>query len=80
MSWMLSCIGCGTKKLPDKEKVEVLDFQHYSLASVPPYVFECERFLEELYLDCNQVSFVMVSYLKLLCNIKQILVKNNFLN
>ncbi|RXG71359.1 Erbin [Armadillidium vulgare] len=56
MSWMLSCIGCGGKKFVEKEETKVLDFQHYSLTSVPPYVFECERFLEELYLDFNQIS------------------------
>lgn len=36
-----------------------LDFSHKHLADVPFAVFENERTLEELYLSCNKVGFVL---------------------
>ncbi|KAK3879449.1 hypothetical protein Pcinc_015982 [Petrolisthes cinctipes] len=53
-SLLLSCLGCGGKG--ESDDVKTLDYTHASLTGVPPDVFACERTLEELYLDSNQLS------------------------
>lgn len=41
---------------PDEDDVLVLDYEHSSLTDVPAEVFNHERTLEILRLDCNQIS------------------------
>ncbi|KAK4292424.1 hypothetical protein Pmani_034804 [Petrolisthes manimaculis] len=53
-SLLLSCLGCGGKG--ESDDIKTLDYTHASLTAVPPDVFACERTLEELYLDSNQLS------------------------
>lgn len=54
MPSLLACLGCGGKG--ESDDIKTLDYTHASLTDVPSDVFACERTLEELYLDSNQVS------------------------
>lgn len=41
---------------PEEDDVQVLDYEHSSLSDVPAEVFNHERTLEILRLDCNQIA------------------------
>ena len=41
---------------PAEDDVQVLDYEHSSLTDVPAEVFNHERTLEVLRLDCNQIA------------------------
>lgn len=41
---------------PDEDDVQVLDYEHSSLTDVPVEIFNHERTLEILRLDCNQIT------------------------
>ena len=41
---------------PVDDEIQQLDFRHCSLNDVPAQVFNHERTLEVLYLDCNQIT------------------------
>lgn len=41
---------------PEEDDVQVLDYEHSSLTDVPAEVFNHERTLEILRLDCNQIA------------------------
>ncbi|XP_018015311.1 nascent polypeptide-associated complex subunit alpha, muscle-specific form isoform X1 [Hyalella azteca] len=58
MTGLLACLGGCGGKMPrdDFEDITTLDFRHFSLTEVPSDVFACERTLETLYLDSNQLS------------------------
>lgn len=53
MPWW-SCFEC--MNLRNADDVQVLDFSHHLLHEVPPNVFQHERTLEELHLNCNRIT------------------------
>ncbi|KAF2367699.1 Leucine-rich repeat [Trinorchestia longiramus] len=58
MTGLFACLGGCGGKVPrdDIEEITTLDYRHFSLTEVPSDVFACERTLETLYLDSNQLS------------------------
>ncbi|KAG7170200.1 flocculation protein FLO11-like isoform X2 [Homarus americanus] len=54
MPSLFACFGCGGGG--ESDDIRTLDYCHCSLNDVPSDVFACERTLEELYLDSNQLS------------------------
>lgn len=54
MPWwkFLNCLSVNHQNI-----ISILDYSHHSLNDVPPYIFQYERTLEELYLNSNRVSF-----------------------
>lgn len=54
MPSLFACLVCGGRG--ESDDIRMLDYCHASLTDVPSDVFACERTLEELYLDSNQLS------------------------
>ncbi|XP_071512851.1 uncharacterized protein [Panulirus ornatus] len=54
MPSLFACLGCGGGG--ESDDIRTLDYCHAALTDVPSDVFACERTLEELYLDSNQLN------------------------
>nr|XP_045595962.1 mucin-17-like isoform X1 [Procambarus clarkii]XP_045595963.1 mucin-17-like isoform X1 [Procambarus clarkii] len=54
MPSLFACFMCGGRG--ESDDIRTLDYCHASLSDVPADVFACERTLEELHLDSNQLS------------------------